>query len=122
MAETESFKKLEVWEKGIDLVVAAYEISKKLPETEKFGISSQMQRAAVSVPANIAEGWSRSHTKEFIQFLNIAIGSLAELQTFIEIVKKLRYINTEGVKEIEIKIEELQKMLYSLVKSLVSRL
>lgn len=122
MEKVKNFKDLEVWKKGIELTVKVYKTAQKLPGSEKFGLTSQMQRAAVSVPANIAEGWSRNHTKEFIQFSYMAIGSLAELQTFNEVLRKLGYADTKEIEGIEAVISELQKMLYSLVKSLASRL
>ncbi|MBO5720510.1 MAG: four helix bundle protein [Bacteroidales bacterium] len=76
-----NYKNLLVWQKAMDLVVEIYKISKLLPKEEKYGISDQIRRSAVSVPSNIAEGQSRNSIKEFIQFLSIARGSLAELET-----------------------------------------
>ncbi len=84
-----SYKDLEVWQKAVELVVQCYQITKGFPANEVYGLASQLQRAAVSVPANIAEGRSRRHNKEFIQYISIAYGSLAELETHIEIAKRL---------------------------------
>ena len=88
-----SCKDLEVWQKAMDLVVDSYNLAEMFPMNEKYGLTSQVQRAAVSVPANIAEGRSRQHTKEFIQFISIAYGSLAELETLIEIADRLDYVS-----------------------------
>jgi four helix bundle protein len=74
-------KDLDVWKRSMDLVVKVYQITKLFPDTEKYGLSSQMRRAAVSIPSNIAEGAARKGDKEFIQFLYISIGSLSELET-----------------------------------------
>jgi four helix bundle protein len=81
----QSFRDLVVWQKAMELVVECYRITRSFPDAEKFGLTSQMQRAAVSIPANIAEGRERGHLKEFIRHLGIACGSQAELETHIEI-------------------------------------
>src|SRR3989338_2698991 len=86
-----SYKDLVVWQKGIELVSLIYKISKRFPSEERFGLVSQMQRAAVSVPSNIAEGRGRRSRKDFIQFLYFALGSLAELDTQLIIAEKQGY-------------------------------
>lgn len=91
-----SFKDLKVWQKGIVLVKEVYKITSIFPKEEIYGLSAQMRRAAVSVPSNIAEGFRRRHDKEYKQFLNIALGSLAELETQIIIATELGYINTQS--------------------------
>ena len=117
-----SFKDLIIWQKGLLLSKQIYLLTAQFPQEEKFGIISQMRRAVVSVPANIAEGWSRKHTKEYIQFLHIAIGSLAELETFLEISKELGYMRVMDEYESIIGcIHEIQKMLYSMDKSLSAK-
>ena len=88
-----SYQELDVWQKAMDLVVACYEASRGFPAHELYGLTSQLRRAAVSVPANIAEGRGRQHTAEFIQHLSIATGSLAELETHIEIARRLEYVD-----------------------------
>jgi four helix bundle protein len=88
-------KNLEVWKKSMDLVVQVYQITNLFPDTEKFGLTSQMRRAAVSIPSNIAEGAARKSDKEFIQFLYIALGSLAEVETQYLIAIRLQYLNED---------------------------
>jgi len=88
-----TFRDLRVWQKGIDLVKEIYRITKDFPKDEQYGLISQMRRSAVSIPANIAEGFRRKHDKEHKQFLNISLGSCAELETHIVISKELNYIN-----------------------------
>lgn len=114
------YKELEVWQKSISLVLAVYEIIKNFPSDEKYALADQIKRAAVSIPSNIAEGSSRNSTKEFIQFLYIAFGSAAELETQLIIAEKLGYINDESSLFSEIII--IRKMLNALISSLKSKL
>jgi four helix bundle protein len=88
-----NYKDLEVWQKAMDLVIECYQITKSFPKHEVWGLAGQLQRAAVSIPANLAEGRTRQHTKEFIQHVSIAYGSLAELETHIQIADRLNYID-----------------------------
>ena len=90
-----SYKELDVWQKAVSLAIDIYKIAEKFPHSEKFGLTSQIQRAVTSVPANIAEGWGRGSTKEYIQFLHIARGSLLELETHIIIAQKLDYLSND---------------------------
>ncbi len=110
------YKELEVWKKGIALVVAIYETAKKFPKEEIYALADQIKRAAVSIPSNIAEGASRNSTKEFIQFLSIALGSTSELETQIIIAEKVGYIqNGENLRS---DITIVRKMLNALMSSL----
>ena len=84
-------KELEIWKKGINLVEDVYRLTSNFPTEEKYGLSSQMRRAAVSIPSNIAEGAARKNDKEFIQFLYIALSSLSELETQLIISNRLNY-------------------------------
>ncbi len=111
-------KDLIVWNKSMELVIATYKLSSKFPDEEKFGLTSQMRRAAVSVPSNIAEGAARNSTKEYIRFLYIALGSLSELETQFLISNRLEYINDL----LEDVITEIRKMLLSLIKSLKQKI
>lgn len=117
-----SYKDLEVWRKSMDLVVECYQISNKFPKSEMYGLSSQLQRAAVSIPSNIAEGQQRQHSKEFLQHLSIAYGSLAELETHIEIAGRLSYINEIQQSGLLSKTAELGKMINGLKKSIAIKL
>ena len=98
------------------LVTQIYELTKMLPDDERFGLTSQMRRCSVSVPSNIAEGWGRLSRKNYIQFLRISRGSLYELETQILITKQLNYINDS--KAVESLIIEISKMLNSLIRKL----
>jgi len=92
MEKIKTFKDLKVWQKGIELVREIYEITNTFPRDEQYGLSAQMKRAAISIPSNIAEGFRRRYVKEHKQFLSIALGSSAELETQIIIAKELGYI------------------------------
>ncbi len=113
-----NYQDLDVWQKAMDLVVMCYKLSKKFPKHEIYGLAGQLQRAAVSVPANIAEGRQRQHVKEFIQHLSIAYGSLAELETHIQIAGRLGYIEEEEINRILDYSSEIGRMLNGLRRSL----
>lgn len=110
------YKELEVWQKGISLALAVYEITNIFPKDEVYSLTNQIKRAVVSIPSNIAEGASRNSTKEFIQYLYIALGSASELETQMIIAEKLGYIKGENTINSEITI--IRKMLNSLITSL----
>ncbi|MBI2607502.1 MAG: four helix bundle protein [Candidatus Doudnabacteria bacterium] len=111
-----SFKDLTVWQKAINLVDEIYKITAKFPKSETYGLASQMQRAAVAIASNIAEGYKRNHRLEFIQFLGIANSSSGELETQIVIAKR-QYQNINYLRA-ELLLEEIQKMLHALIQSL----
>ena len=90
-----NYKELEVWQRGMDLTVRVYEIGRTFPAEERFGLISQVQRAAASIPANIGEGWGRGSTKEYVQFLRIARASLMELETHLILATRLDYIESD---------------------------
>ncbi len=102
----------------MDLVEDVYNLSKEFPEEERFGLTSQIRRSAVSVPANIAEGYGRTHRGDYLRHLSIANGSLMELETHLIIAGRLEYINTEQAKKSWGLIRETNKMLTALIKSL----
>lgn len=116
-----SYKDLEVWQKAMELVVSCYQITRNFPKNEVYGLASQLQRAAVSIPANIAEGRSRKHSKEFVQYLSIAYGSLAELETHIQIAQRLNYIDSDKEEQILDKTAEIGRMINGLRKSVEKR-
>lgn len=119
MTETvRSYRELKVWQKGIELVKMVYGLTQGFPKSETYGLASQMQRAAVSVPSNIAEGQGRQHTGEFRQFLHIAIGSAAELDTQLVVAVELGYVSNENAKSLFDLILEIRKMTYALINKL----
>lgn len=122
MSDIKSYKDLIVWQKSMDLVVDVYEIIKNLPQRELYALSSQMQRSVVSVPSNIAEGFGRSHTKEFIHFLQISLGSTYEIQTQTEICLRLHYITHQDATRISALSEEIAKMISALIQKLKLKL
>ena len=97
---TSNYKQLRVWQNGMELVRRVYRLTRSFPRHEVFGLSSQVQRAAVSIPANIAEGHTRGTTKEFLRYVTIAHGSLAELETLLLTARDLQYINAETFDQI----------------------
>lgn len=113
---SKTHKDLNVWKESMSLVLDIYEITRKFPDYEKFSLSNQMQRCAVSIPSNIAEGAARSSVKEFIQFLYISLGSLSELETQLIISYKLNYISDTNFKDLANKIEIIRKQLLNLIK------
>ena len=113
-----NYKELIVWQKSIELVIQIYKATKSFPKEEVYGLSSQMQRAVVSIPSNIAEGHERNSSKEFVQFLYISRGSLAELETQVIIAEKLGYINQEEKNCILNDCYKIGKMINGLLKSI----
>lgn len=110
-----NFKKFDIWKKGIQLVKEVYKLAELLPNQEKYGLRSQITRAAVSVPSNIAEGASRNSEIEFKRYLEIAIGSLFELETQILIIQELDLTDSKQVKKLLGMIEEESKMISALI-------
>ncbi|HEX5164759.1 MAG TPA: four helix bundle protein [Thermomicrobiales bacterium] len=111
MSKVPSHRDLIVWQKAMDLVVLVYELATMLPPGERYGMKSQMTRAAVSVPANIAEGKGRGTQREYVHFLRIARGSLMELDTYIELVDRLGYADSIVTAPIRALIVQIGKML-----------
>ena len=112
------YRDLIVWQKAMELAVEIYKLVKKLPKEELYTLSDQMRRAVVSIPSNIAEGQARNSTKEFIQFLSIARGSNAELETQLLLCVKIEYLADMDIKQSMQLIEEIRKMLHALIKTL----
>jgi four helix bundle protein len=112
---TGTYRDLKIWSKGIEIAKAIYSISALLPDDERYGLSSQIKRCAVSIPSNIAEGWGRGHSQSFVQFLRIARGSLMELQTQIYLIRELGFIRDFDLKAIEELIIEESKMLNAFI-------
>lgn len=114
----ESYRDLIVWQKSIELVVAVYKLTEKFPKTELYGLTSQIRRAAVSIPSNIAEGRCRGSRKDFRHFLLNAFGSGAELETQIVIAKRLGYCQDIESKDTDKLLNEVMKMLNKIISNL----
>lgn len=115
-----SFKDLVVWQRAVDLVPKVYQLLRLFPKEETYSLCDQIRRAAVSIPANIAEGQARHHPKEFLQHLRIAKGSLAELETLLVVAHRLNYINAAQLAEVEHEMEYVAKPLHGLIQSIHS--
>ncbi|MDR1758866.1 MAG: four helix bundle protein [Bacteroidales bacterium] len=115
-----NYQELIVWQKAMEATALIYQIVKKLPKEELFALSSQMRRAAVSIPSNIAEGQARNSTKEFIQFLSVARGSKAELETQLLLCEKVNYLARTDILEAINLLQEVEKMLVALIKTLTN--
>jgi four helix bundle protein len=111
-------RKLDVWKTSMDFVKDIYQITDKFPGSELYGLTSQMRRAAVSIPSNLAEGAARKGTKEFKQFLNIAQGSASELDTQVELALLLGFINSDDHRGLMDMLTQISKMLYGLSRSI----
>ncbi len=111
-------RKLNLWQKSVEFVIQIYKTLKEFPAEERFGIVSQMQRASISIPSNIAEGAARKTRKEFIQFLYTTRGSVSELDTQLEICLRLHYLTPQQYKELQDRLDEISKMLNGLISSL----
>ncbi|MBP2830589.1 four helix bundle protein [Aquimarina sp. U1-2] len=111
-----TFRKLKIWQKSIHLVTNIYDSTKQFPKEEAYGLTSQIRRASISIPSNIAEGYGRTGKKDYLRFLNIAISSLFELQTQLEIAKNLEFINNRTFDAIYEDTRELERMLSSFIR------
>lgn len=113
-----SYRDLLVWQKGVELVKAVYALTEQFPKREQYALANQLQRCAVSVPSNIAEGQARGSRKDFRRFLRMSLGSLAEVDTQLEIASQLGYAPKESLSERTELILELRRMLFSLINTL----
>lgn len=109
--KTNSYKDLIVWQKAMDLVVMIYEITREFPSNEQYGLSSQLRRAAVSIPSNIAEGYRRGSEAEYVRFLRISYGSASEAETQLLLTERLRYGPSEKIVIAQSLLEEVLRML-----------
>ena len=116
------YKKLNVWMEAMKLVTEVYKMTKTFPSEEKFGLVSQINRSAVSIPSNIAEGAGRNSTKEFINYLTVANASSYELETQLLISRNLGYINDGQLLPLTSAIETIQKMIFKLIKNLKTKI
>lgn len=106
-------KDLDIWKMGLDVVEKVYRISERFPKDEQFGLTSQLRRAAVSIPSNIAEGAARNSKREYLQYLYISLGSLAEVETQLIIANRLKYMNDQDIME---NIEHIRRKLLNFIK------
>lgn len=116
--QIKSYRDLVVWQKSMDLVVTVYNITDKFPKSEIYGLTSQMRRSSVSIPSNIAEGRRRGSKKEFRQFLIMAFGSGSELETQIEISKRLSFAQSKEYLTVDNLLNEIMKMLNKMIFTL----
>lgn len=114
-------KDLDVWKASIDLVTHIYRISGLLPDSEKYGMISQVRRAAISIPSNIAEGAGRQSDKEFIQFLYISLGSVEEIETLLIIGLNLKFFQKNDIESLNQNIEHVRKLIIGLIKYLKNK-
>jgi len=116
-----SYQDLKVWQKGVELVIEIYRLTKLFPKEELYGITSQIRRAAISIPTNIAEGYTRKHRQEYIQFVRISFASGAELENLLIISKKINLAKLNEFEKSDTLLNEIMKMLNSLINSLVAK-
>jgi four helix bundle protein len=115
------YKKLRIWNDSMLLTEKIYTITKNLPKEEIYGLTNQMRRCSISIPSNIAEGYMRGRPKEIINFLLISLGSSAELETQLEICRRLNFVSNEGTLELLADISSIQKQMYSFIKAVEVR-
>ena len=110
-----NFKQLQVWQLSMDMVKEVYLALAEFPQEERYGLAQQLRRSSVSVPSNIAEGAGRGSQKEFAHFLNISLGSAYEVETQLMLAHQLNLLSKHRLEEIEVKMQQVQKMLFSLI-------
>ncbi len=118
MAKINSHRQLDIWNKGIELVKDIYKITSSFPKEELYGLTNQMRRSAVSIPSIVAEGFRRQYGNEFKQFLHIALGSCAELETHITLAKELNYIKEQIESMLLEKLDHISRMTRNLIKKI----
>lgn len=116
-----NYKNLTVWQKALDLTVEVYSLMKKMPKDELYGLTNQLKRAAVSIPSNIAEGNGRASTGDYVRFLIIARGSVAEIETQLYICVRLDYLSQEDIAAASSLLNEVERMLNSMITKLRDR-
>lgn len=114
MSELRTYRDLDAWKVAMNLVETAYRLTKLLPDTERYGLSSQMQRSAVSIPSNIAEGQARGTARFGLYFLRIAIGSAAELATQVELACRLKFLTPQATSDLESQLDRVRQLLYGM--------
>ena len=118
MGTINSYKDLKVWNKAMDLTTMVYDALKTFPPKEEYGLSSQMRRCSVSIPSNIAEGYGRNSTLDYCRFLQIALGSAYELETQVELARRLDYVDNDTANKLATQLTEVGRMLNSLINKI----
>lgn len=113
-----SYQDLKVWQKAMDLAEICYQVTKRFPREELFGMATQIRRAAVSIPANIAEGWGRGTTKEYVHFLRTAQGSIKELETHLLLALRVKLLKQSEVQDALTLVSQVSRMLAAMIASL----
>lgn len=111
----QDFRDLKVWQRAHEFVLAAYRVTSAFPDSERYGLTSQLRRAAVSVPGNIAEGSMRSSDADFARFLHVAIGSASEVDYYLLLARDLGYLNQRDYERLDTEIQEIRRMLNGLI-------
>jgi four helix bundle protein len=119
--EIQSYRDLNVWKKSMNLVLEVYKLSRLFPREEQFGLTSQIRRAAVSIPSNIAEGHGRIHIADYLRFLSISRGSLMEVETHLEIAVRLDYLTRDQITEAREVSAEVGRILNGLIRALIEK-
>jgi four helix bundle protein len=114
MSTIKSYRDLDTWQVGMDVVERTYRLTSLLPDTEKFGLCSQMRRAAVSIPSNVAESHGRGLVRGCLYFLSVSLGSAAELDTQLEAARRLRFVSAEQARDLQSSIDRVRPLLYGL--------
>ena len=121
MTKIKTYRDLIIWQKSMDLVAAIYKITKTFPKDETYGLITQMRRCAVSIPSNISEGYGRNSSSDYVCFLHIAMGSLYELQTQLEISLNLNYLEAKGFKKFFESSREVERMMSSMIRKISTK-
>jgi len=122
MTQIKSFRDLLVWQKSMSLVTSIYQLTRDFPHAEMFGLTSQLRRASISIPSNIAEGYGRNTSKDYLRYLQIALGSLYEMQTQLEIASNLHFLDIVDFKKMISLCLEIERMLTSLVAKIRAKI
>lgn len=122
MAQVQTYRDLDAWQVGMDIVAQTYEICASFPSDERYELSAQMRKAAVSIPSNTAEGWGRGTPRECLYFVRVAIGSTAELDTQLEATRRLRFVQPDPAAKLQSLIDRERQLLYGIRRERQSRL
>ncbi|MDI9874354.1 four helix bundle protein [Flectobacillus rivi] len=122
MTQIKSFRDLLVWQKSMSLVTSIYQLTRDFPHAEMFGLTSQLRRASISIPSNIAEGYGRNTSKDYLRYLQIALGSLYEMQTQLEIASNLHFLDIVDFKKMISLCLEIERMLTSLIAKIRAKI